>query len=158
MSYVPQLWRRSLMLPLSLSLFLSYTHSCRTLTSTSVVLSSTMFSLDLFIYIHNIGLFTNIALNGTLTLIVVIALNWLRPIQLLSESIPIWLFGHNRIEQSVWFFWPRPRCCEPILSFLWLFLVFDCWLFLNRIVGSSHKRDIFITVRTSHVHMFHSTC
>ena len=46
-------------------------------------------------------------------------------------------------------FWPRPRFFQPIWSFLRLFLVFDCRLFLNRIVGSSHRRDIFPTTTTS---------
>ena len=35
-------------------------------------------------------------------------------------------------------FRPRPRCYQLIWSLLWLFLVFRCRLFLNRIVGSSH--------------------
>ena len=91
-----------------------------------------MFSLGVFILIHNIGLFTNIALNGTLTLFADIALSRLRSIRLLSESIWIWLFGHDRIEQSVWFF-----CLGQVV--------------VNRIVpcfdssSSSHWRDIFLT-------------
>ena len=46
-----------------------------------------MLALGVFILIHSIGIFTNIALNGTLTLFADIALSRLRPIQLLSKSI-----------------------------------------------------------------------
>ena len=63
-----------------------------------------MFALGAFILIHNIGLFTNIALNGTWTLFADIAMSRLWLIRLLSESLPIWLIGHDWIEQSVWFF------------------------------------------------------
>ena len=47
-------------------------------------------------------------------------------------------------------FRPRTRCCQPIWSLLRLFLVFNCRLFLNRIVGSSHRRDIFPIVFIHH--------
>ena len=60
-----------------------------------------MFALSVFILIYTIELFTNIALNGTLTLLADMALSRLRPIILLSEPIWIRLFDHDRIEQSV---------------------------------------------------------
>ena len=58
---------------LYLSLYTRYTHKI------------IMLALGVFIHIHSIGLFTNIALNGTLALMVDIALSKLRLIQLLSE-------------------------------------------------------------------------
>ena len=73
----------------SYSLFLLAIHpTTKTLTSTSVGSTpyTQMFSLGVYLPIHNIGLFTNIALNGTLTLFADIALSRLRPIRLLSES------------------------------------------------------------------------
>ena len=73
-------------------------------------------------------------------------------IRQLSESIWIWLFGHNRIEQLLWFFSLGLSIGRVALNRFWsllrLFLVFDYWLFLSWIVGSSHKRDIFLTGAT----------
>ena len=81
-----------------------------------------MFALGVFIHIHSIGLFTNIALNGTLYLFADMALSRLQPIRLLSESISIWLFGHNRIinrfDISASAYRPRLRCCQQIWSLL----------------------------------------
>ena len=81
-------WRPS-SLSYDAALTLSYLLSPGAPTTASTVLQPhfIMFALGVFILIHSIGIFTNIALNGTLTLFAEIPLSRLRPIQLLSESI-----------------------------------------------------------------------
>ena len=97
-SKITQLWLRSH----SHSLSRHSTLYAGAPTTTSTVLPHIiMFALGVFIVIYNIGLFTNIALNATLTLFIDIALSRLRSIRLLSKLIPIWLFGHDQIEQSI---------------------------------------------------------
>ena len=78
---VTQLWHRSL----TLTLVISYTLPIHNMLCSPVhdVLPQE------YILIHNIGLFTNIALNGTLTLFAKMSLSRLRPIRLLSESTSI---------------------------------------------------------------------
>ena len=92
-----------------------------------------MFALGVFILIHSIWLFTNIALNGTLTLFADIALSLFS-----TDSTIVWI----DLDLIIWpwpnqtiglIFWPWLSGCQPIWSLLGLFLVFDCWLFLNRI-------------------------
>ena len=63
------------LLPRSLSLFYSSLENSNYVMFSTVLFYNTfiMFSLGVFRLIHSIGLFTNIALNGTLTLIVDIA-------------------------------------------------------------------------------------
>ena len=81
-SKLTQLWHRSHSLPLCLTLCVHYNRI--TLSTTLQFYNPNyyiiMFALDVFILIHSIGLFTNIAPNGTLTLFANIALSWLRPI------------------------------------------------------------------------------
>ena len=98
------------------------------------------FALGVYIFIHSIGLSTNVALSGTLTLFAEMPLSRLRPIRLFSELMSIWLFAHNRIEQPVWHFGLDRDAVNRFGPY------FDCLLLLNRIVGSSHRRDIFQTI------------
>ena len=78
---------------------LCYAHALQLCSS----LTCNIFPMCIYIHIHHLGLFTDIiALKGTLTLFANIVLSWFRSIRLLFESMSIWVFSHNRIEQSVW--------------------------------------------------------
>ena len=84
-SKLAQRWRRSHSLPLSLTLYVHYNKIIPT--STTLLCSAHMMFCprSIYILIHNIGLFTNIALSGTLTLFADVVLSRLL-IRLLSKS------------------------------------------------------------------------
>ena len=84
-------------------------------------------------FIHSIGLFTNIALKWHINSICRYSLE--------SASTDSTIVQIN----SDLIFRPRLSCCQPIWSLLWLFLVFDYWLLLSWMVGSFNNRDIFLT-------------
>ena len=111
---------------------------CYWLFSALLCSSHLMFAL----WVYYWAIYKKIALNGTLTLFAEMSLSRLRPIWLLFESTSISLFDHNRMKQSVWHFDLGRDALNRFGPDL------DCRLFLNRIVGSSYKRDIFPIVRT----------
>ena len=73
-----------------------------------------MFALGVYILIHNIGLFTNIALNGALTLT-----NRRYSPGSTIVQVDVDLMIQPQLNRAIGLtFRPRPSCCQPIWSLL----------------------------------------
>ena len=104
---------------------------------------NSLFALGLFILIHHLGLFTNTALKDSFNPICRYSPE---SVSTNSTIVRIDLIIRPQLNRTIGLvFRSRPSCCQLIWSLLRLFLAFDIWLFLSRIVNSSHRRDIFLT-------------